>query len=136
MKVEFDKLNRMVVVTKNGSARISDIIELIDMAVSFGEKYNCYDIIFNLQNVKEDASFNELYHLHKNLIMITTLTYEHRFALIFSPDENKLKRQFYETVGANWGQKIFKVFFDFEEGVEWLKENIEKVNSPSAESKI
>jgi hypothetical protein len=120
MKIAFDQLNQMVTVTVNGSVRISGIIELIDRAVSLGEKHNCYHIIFNLQKAKENASFNELYELHKKLMQLTTLTYKHQIALVFSPDENKFKRQFYETVGANWGQKIFKVFFDYKEGFEWL----------------
>lgn len=123
MKLEFDERNHIVTLTKYGSASISDIIELINSAVALGEKHNCYNLIFNLQKAQETGSFTELYEFHKNLTQVTNLTQNHRCAVVFSPTENKVDKQFYETVGSNWGQGIFKIFFQMEEGLEWLKLN-------------
>jgi hypothetical protein len=121
LKIEFDKLNHIVIVTKLGPVRIPDIIEFIDGAVAIGEKHKCYNLIFNVQNAKEIGSFNELYEFHKNLIQMTNLTHDHRCAVVFSERANKPEKQFYETVGANWGQGIFKIFFKMEDGLKWLK---------------
>ena len=121
MKIDFDASNHIVTVTKSGAASVSDIIEFIDKGVALGVKHVCFNLIFDMQNAKETGSFLELYELHKNLIKITDLTHDHRCALVFSPTENKSEKQFYETVSNNWGQGIFKVFFQLEEGFAWLK---------------
>jgi len=121
MKIDFDRSNHIVTVTKSGVASVSDIIEFINKGVAMGLKHDCYDLIFDVQKTKETGSFVELYEFHKNLIQITDLTHNHRFAVIFSPTENKSEKLFYETVAANWGQGIFKMFFQLEDGLSWLK---------------
>ena len=121
MKIEFDKHNHIVTATKYRSSSISDIIECINKAVSLGEKQNCHDLLFNMQNAIESGSFNELYEFHKNLIQVTDLTHDYRCAVVFSEKANKSEKQFYETIGSNWGQGIFKVFFQIEDGLKWLK---------------
>jgi predicted CopG family antitoxin len=100
MKIDFDTSNRLVTLTKSGEASVSDMIEFIDKGVALGLKHNCYDLLFNMQ--KEKGSFLELYELHKNLIEITDLTFGHRFAVVFSPSENKSGKQFYETISIDW----------------------------------
>ena len=121
MDLEFDNVNQIVFAKKFGAAGISDIIEVINQGVSLGEKHNCYKIFFDMQNVEETASFLELYEFHKNLLQMTSLTFEHCCALVFSPEENKSEKLFYETVATNWGQPVFKVFCNLDEGLAWLK---------------
>jgi len=123
MKMDYDASDQIITITKSGLATVSDIIETINETVSFGDKKNCYNFLFNVQNTIETGSFNELYEFHKNLTQVTNLTHEHRCAVIFSPEANKSRTQFYETISFNWGQGIFKVFFQLEEGRTWLKLN-------------
>ena len=127
MKIDFDASDHIVTVTKSGAASVSDIIGFIDKGVALGLKHDCHDLIFDMQEAIETGSFNELYEFHKNLIQLTKLTNNHRCAVVFSPNENKSERQFYETVAANWGQGIFKIFFQLKEGLEWLKLSKNKI---------
>jgi hypothetical protein len=126
MTTEFDRQNQMIVATKFGPSGIIDIIKIINQAVSLGEKHNCYKILFNVQNAEETASFLELYEFHKNLIQMTSLTFEHSCAVVFSPDENKSEKLFYETVATNWGQTVFKIFCNLDEGRAWLTKQTTK----------
>jgi hypothetical protein len=121
MTTEFDRQNQMIIATKFGPSGILDIIKIINQAVSLGEKNNCYNILFNAQNIEETASFLESYEFHKNLLQMTDLTLDHCCAVVFSPEENKSEKLFYETVGTNWGQTIFKIFNNLDEGLAWLK---------------
>ena len=121
IQLEFDKLNQIVIAKKYQEASISDIVEFINKAVSFADKHNCFNILFNMQKAEETGSFLESYELHKNLLQMTDLTYDHCCAVVFSPREIKSEKKFYETVSANSGQGIFKIFFDLEEGLAYLK---------------
>ena len=121
MKIEFDKQNHIVIATKFGPAGINEIIQFIDAGVSLGDKHNCYNILFNMQEAEETASFLESYEFHKNLIRKTALTHDHCCAVVFAPSENQNEKQFYETVAFNWGQTIFKTFNNLEKGLAWLK---------------
>lgn len=94
MDIEFDDVNRIVFVTIFGDVGITDIIELINHGVSLGEKHNCYKMLYNMQEAVETASFLESYEFHKNLIQMTSLTYYHCFAVIFSPLKTKRKNSF------------------------------------------
>ncbi|RLD80013.1 MAG: hypothetical protein DRJ07_11005 [Bacteroidetes bacterium] len=123
MKIYYDASNQIIIVTKSGLASVSDIIELINEAVSLGDKKNCCKFLFNMQNAIETGTFNELYEFHKNLTQVTNLTYDHRCAVIFSQKADKRRKLFYETISSNWGQGIFKIFFELEEGLIWLKRN-------------
>ena len=121
MKTEYDDVKQIVVATKYDASGIADIIELINQGVYLAEKHNCYEILFNMQEAEETASFLETYEFHKNLIQMTDLTFDHCCAVVFSSLANKNEKKFYETVATNWGQTIFKTFNDLEEGFEWLK---------------
>ena len=121
MKIDFDASNHIITATKSGLTSVSNIIEIINKGVALGMKHDCHDLLFNVQKTQETGSFRELYELHKKLILLTDLTYQHRCAVVFSSTANKSDKQFYETTAANWGQGIFKVFFQIEEGLAWLK---------------
>ena len=122
MTIEFDKQNQIVFAKKFGASGIADIVELINHGVSLGEKHDCYKILYNMQEAEETASFLESYELHKNLLQRTDLTLDHCCAVVFSPEENKSEKLFYETVATNWGQTVFKIFCNLDEGLAWLKE--------------
>jgi hypothetical protein len=121
MTIKFDKQSQIVFAKKFGASGIADIIELINHGVSLGEKHNCFKILYNMQEAEETASFLESYEFHKNLIQMTDLTLDHCCAVVFSPLENKSEKLFYETVATNWGQTVFKIFCNLDEGLAWLK---------------
>lgn len=75
-----------------------------------------------MQKAELENSFREIYNLNKNLIQVTDLTYKYNCAVVYSPNTKSNEIQFYEIVGSNWGQGILKIFFDFEEGIQWLKQ--------------
>ncbi len=128
MKIEYDHLNKIVIASIFGAVGVSGIIELINESVRFGRKHNCSNILFNMTEAEEILSFIDEYELCKNLNRITELTPSHYCAVVYH--FNKLKNEneltFKEVVAQNWGQRGFKVFFDKEEGTEWLKRHIVK----------
>jgi len=120
MKFTFDKQKNIVVATIVGLVDIIKIVEYINNAVAYGEKHNSYSILFNMQKAEETFSFMDEYDLNKNLTRKTNLTNTHRCAVIYSYNKKKNKIEFKETVAFNWGQGIFKMFCDIDEGLEWL----------------
>jgi hypothetical protein len=123
MKIEFDLRNNLIMATKFGPSSYLETIEFINKAIALGNKHKCYHILFNMQKTEETFSFMEGYDLNKNLLKVTDLTHKHRCALIYSGnsrDINKIK--FKETVAGNWGQDIYKIFYNVDEGINWLKQ--------------
>lgn len=122
MKIEFDRLSKMVIASAFGAVKVSDIVKLINESVSLGIQYNCYCILFDMTKAEEIYGFMDEYELNKDLTKLTDLTHSHRCAVVYHPNNQKSESQlkFKETVADNWGQGIFKIFFDIEEGIEWL----------------
>lgn len=122
MKIELDNQNKVVIASQSGKTHISDVIELINKAVFFSANYQCYEILFNMKKAELEYTFMEIYNLNKNLIQVTDLTYKYNCAVVYSPNTKTNEIQFYEIVGSNWGQGIFRIFFKFEEGIQSLKQ--------------
>ena len=122
MSLYYDTENHLVITVASGIVGMNETMNMINNAVILGEKHNCYRLLFDMREVEEVFSFIEEYNLAKSLTQKTTVTLQHRCAIIYASPKNKMNYDvtIKETIAFNWGQTVFKVFLDMEEGREWL----------------
>ena len=127
-----------------GTVTLESIIEFINLTVVKASEFNCNNLVHDMTEAKFQLNFIEEHTLFKKMLRSTHLTCLHKVAVIvdyyddngqvdYTDEKVSEKRtEFANIVGFNYGQKVWKFFEKYDDGIEWLN-NHKKEIQPSIE---
>lgn len=114
----------IILVTAHGDMTLEKMIELYTEILNTIKKTNSYLLLSDHRDVRVKMSTIELYNLPQAFEDSSTKTGVdvHKIKRAIIPSERKEDFLFYETLFANRGQSLIKIFNNAVEATKWLTE--------------
>lgn len=114
-----------ILVKMTGEINVPEMSQIIVDAGKAILEYNCNDLLGDFREVSLPVNIMELIDLYeywiKTLKDNNLSTFEAKRVILLSPDQaNSEKYRFFETFSTNRSSRVH-LFYDFDEGVRWLK---------------
>ncbi len=123
LNLYFDVENGIIVTKAVGAAITENVKITMKKALELSKEHDCTKILFDISKCGEAQPIAEGFHFMKDGFMLLGYTPTHKCAVFYNPEIYPEERaKFIENVVTNRANPMFKVFKQFDDAAEWLKE--------------
>ena len=121
LTVTYNAEQQIVVATPIGSMNKANVLKTFNEALKLSNKENCFSLLFDIRMCPLNQTQTEALSVMSDLTKLPGMTYRHRNAVVFNPENYPADRaEFIENVVNNRANPAYRVFTTIDSAKEWL----------------
>lgn len=121
LTITYNPEQQLVISTPIGPINKGNVLKTFEQTLKIAHKENCFNLLFDIRQCPLGQSMADGLTLMSNLTSISGMTFKHRSALVFNPENYPTERaEFIENVVNNRANPAYRVFIDMEKAIVWL----------------
>ncbi|MCF8462074.1 MAG: hypothetical protein K9G46_15235 [Flavobacteriales bacterium] len=121
LTVTYNLEQHIVIATPIGVINKKNVLKTFVEALKLSKKESCFNLLFDIRLCPLGQSMTDGLRLMSNLTSIPGMTFRHRTAVVFNPENYPIDRAtFIENVINNRANPAYRVFTTIDAATKWL----------------